>query len=82
MTPLVERVESMRPAQMMIGVQCVAMVENFFAVIHALKCTTYNVMCLAFLLLQGLFPKDVNICFVCYKLLVCINYLEKICYHA
>ena len=55
MTPLVERVELMRPAQMMIGAQCVAMVENFFAVIHALKCTTYNVMCLAFLLLQGLF---------------------------
>ena len=49
-----EKVELMRPVQMMTGVLCVAMVGNSFAVILAHVFSTCSAMYLVFLVLQGM----------------------------
>ena len=51
----VERVELMRPAPMMTGVQFVVMAVNFFAVILVPEFSTWLVMCLVLPALQSMF---------------------------
>ena len=64
--PPVERVELMRPVQMMTGVLCAVMVANSYAVTHVHVFSTYNAMCHVLPILQGIKACDVQFTYLDY----------------
>ena len=62
--PPVERVELMRPVQMMTGVLCAVMEESYFAVTLVQESSTYSVMFPALPPFQGISengPKKIHV---------------------